>query len=822
MVDKWLFLAAYSGFLSSSSTAYRSVERFELDAEDRKKSKQSTAQLTSTFAWKFHSDRSRIVSPDPRLIDIALHRARKSARLSSCINFFLTVFLAATALLSKWAIIQPIHNEIVRKSRANETLFYEQNHICRIINLQDFNVLTFPIACFLILVFTVCSKRTSFMKDKCRGYGAAPMPLDFLSHFDRKFAGVIFAVCVDELIMILQQALNGGSTKGEGVIVRYLLRLLQVLVMGLRYYPFLAAVYINSITTLLLGTLYAWLDYSVTIVNQGMCQADFYPTLDKSNSSSIDTKLEYYGTGSALIAIQLCTDIPRFMCLAYISVKIPMLLLKKLYYRCKKDLPMEKRLLLKMSREERIFRRACKPNSIEMIYVRNLFRSATDRPRSHHLVARLLPKFIYEWRDDFRFSSRIICVYSSLLLLLYYVTIQAFVRIIPVLDEVQKVLQILVDVISDAFYNPVDDDPEAGEVSGSSTNFPFPNLIRPYIFAVFITFFIILIQLLVLLANIRRNLFQAFRGDDSEIPRRQRSKYVSYSSGNVHFGGYFIGYLIWGFIIVAVVVALLCFSIEAFITFGNVRLIESFLRRIIPSFLFVFFKQYLNKLLAQYVFLQHQGQVLALNNRRALMIFIYFNFFLDAFLGFVSSLIRLVKSLIGGVLYMCRLDYSPLGRKLEGYDGGFNAYCGFIHTECTHRHPVMLVFASYLYTQMRLTRLANEQAELVYGAADEMQMKKKKLTTRYTRKWKLAVFLIRNPSIVFFRKAFLNQFHLDDVKGMNDFDGERHAERRMSAYARRMATSQLIMVSEDGQESISRVRLWEISNNTLLFNLFRK
>ena len=714
--------------------------------------------------------------------------------------------LTAVALLSKWAIIQPIHNEIVRKYRANETLYYEQNYICRIIDLQDFNVLTFPIACFLILVFTVCSQRTSFKKDRCRGYGAAPMPLDFLSHFDRKFAGVIFAVCVDELIMILQQALGGGSTKGEGVIVTYLLKLLQVLVMGLRYYPFLAAVYINSITTLLLGTLYAWLDYSVTIVNQGMCQPDFYPTYDSSNTSSIDTLLEYYGTGSALIVIQLCADIPRFICLAYINVKLPMLLVRKLYYRFKKDLPMEKRLLLKMSREERIFRRACKPNSVEMIYVRNLFRSATDRPRSLHLFARLLPKFIYEWRDDFRFSSRVTCVYSSLLLLLYYVTVQAFVRVIPFLKTIQDTLQLVLDALSSVLNSSEDVDPATGEVSTAATYYPVPNLIRPYIFAVFITFVIILIQLLVLLANIRRNLFQAFRGDDSEIPRRQRSKYVSYSSGNVHFAGYFIGYLIWGFIIVAIISAVLCMSIEAFIVFGGSRWIESFLKMIIPSCLFVFFKQYLNKLLAQYVFLQHQGQVLALNNRRALMIFIYFNFFLDAFLGFVSSIIRLVKSLIGGVLYMCRLDYSPLGRKLEAFDGGFSAYCGFIHTECTHRHPVMVVFASYLYTQMRLTQLANEQAELVYSAADEMQMKKKKLTTKYTRKWKLAVFLIRNPSIVFFRKAFLNQFHLDDVKAMNDLDGEKHGERKLSVYARRMSAFHVLPLGEGVSDAVSRSR----------------
>ncbi|CAF4430751.1 unnamed protein product, partial [Adineta steineri] len=144
----------------------------------------------------------------------------------------------------------------------------------------------------------------------------------------------------------------------------------------------------------------------------------------------------------------------------------------------------------------------------------------------------------------------------------------------------------------------------------SSLNFPIPKLVRPYLFAVFITLIVIVLQLLVLLANMRRNLLQLFRGEDCEIPRRQRSRYVSYASGNIHFAGYFIGYLIWGFILIAAFSVVICVAIDAFITFGNVRFVEKILQKVIPSVLFVLFKQYLNKILAQYVFLQHRGEVL--------------------------------------------------------------------------------------------------------------------------------------------------------------------------------------------------------------------
>jgi len=83
------------------------------------------------------------------------------------------------------------------------------------------------------------------------------------------------------------------------------------------------------------------------------------------------------------------------------------------------------------------------------------------------------------------------------------------------------------------------------------------------------------------------------------------------------------------------------------------------------------------------------------------MIFLFFNFFLDSFLGFMSSIVSIIKSVSGGYLYMSRLDYSPLGRKLETSDAGFSAYCGFIHLEAVHRNPIMLVVASYLYSRMK-------------------------------------------------------------------------------------------------------------------------
>jgi len=129
------------------------------------------------------------------------------------------------------------------------------------------------------------------------------------------------------------------------------------------------------------------------------------------------------------------------------------------------------------------------------------------------------------------------------------------------------------------------------------------------------------------------------------------------------------------------------------------------------------------------------------------MVFLYLNIFLDAFVGVFAALIRLIKSAFGGVIYMCRLDYSPLGRKLETMDAGFSAYCGFIHMECAHRHPVLLCFVSHLLR-------------------DYLYPKERKRLSKAKHRWQLTVFLLNNPVLIYRRKGFLTRIQENEIKRM--------------------------------------------------------
>ncbi|CAF4881640.1 unnamed protein product, partial [Rotaria sp. Silwood1] len=475
---------------------------------------------------------------------------------------------------------------------------------------------------------------------------------------------------------------------------------------------------------------------------------------DETNGTDIARLFEYYGIGQNLIIIQLFTDIPRYLCWSYILVKLPISLINKIV-KIRKHTNEDQAKHLHLTREEKILLHSSTIYSVDISYVRNLFRPIHQRITSRLFLAHLIPKFIYQWRDDFRFSSRILCVYSSTFLLLFFMTIQACILVIPYLDELQHSLQQLIDQIL-----------TSSDQQNKQSEFPLPNFVCPYVFAILTALIVTIIQLLVLLTNIRRNLFQIFRGDNSEIPKRDKSKYLSYSTGNFHFAGFFIGYLTWGYVLIALFALIIYISIDAFITFGSVKLLEKILKIIIPILLLILFKMYLNKLLARYVFLQYHGDILAINNRRVLMIFLYFNFFLDSFLGFISSIIRIIKSIIGGCLYMSRLDYSPMGRKLETFDAGFSAYCGFIHMEAVHRNPIMLVTASYLYRHMKVKQYMTKN--LIMMKNDNKSSKD--YSSKAVQKWYLAVLLLRNPSLVFLRKHALSQIENKKLKTLNEIN----------------------------------------------------
>lgn len=166
--------------------------------------------------------------------------------------------------------------------------------------------------------------------------------------------------------------------------------------------------------------MYTWLDFCITILNTGFCRNDFYPT-DKTYDNSTRTGdarpsryLKYYGTGSKLVFFQLLGDIPRYLFLSYISIKLVSLLFKRIRYRSKGG--------IELTRDQRNLLYSSLPHSVESRYVKNMLGISVDNGPTNRFAKTF--RFIYVWRNDFRFSSRVVCVYAAIFLLVFFITAQ--------------------------------------------------------------------------------------------------------------------------------------------------------------------------------------------------------------------------------------------------------------------------------------------------------------------------------------------------------------------------------------------------------------
>lgn len=205
----------------------------------------------------------------------------------------------------------------------------------------------------------------------------------------------------------------------SGIMVVYLMQIVKVILIGFRCYPVLVAVYLNDAVALSCASLYAWLDFGITIYYNSLCRNSYYPITEAFVSDiSAERRLErffkYYGTGPKIIFLQLVVDIPRYLCLAYVSVKLPILFVKRIRHRYRKT--------MYSTREQRMLLNASSPDSAETRYVKNLLGygdSDLFNPRITNYF-----RWLYRWRNDFRFSARVLSVYASIFLVLYFVNMQ--------------------------------------------------------------------------------------------------------------------------------------------------------------------------------------------------------------------------------------------------------------------------------------------------------------------------------------------------------------------------------------------------------------
>ncbi|KAK7091032.1 hypothetical protein V1264_010750 [Littorina saxatilis] len=494
---------------------------------------------------------------------------------------------------------------------------------------------------------------------------------------------------------------------------------MSVLIYGVAFYPLFACLAMATVLGYAVGSLYVWMLTVVDIYQLTEC--------DKTTEERV---------------ILVFSSLPQVLCQLYLSVSIPARIPRairegRLYVAqtkkpdssvddvCRAYIGRHVTKLLKKSETE-----SNMASSHSMLQtVRSLFVRTTHRWR-------------YRWRHGFRYPTRFLSVMFVSMVVVYATTVAFFSLITPindVIDEYQACLDNALCPNRAVATSLI----ELLKVTKTSA-----------IISLLVAFLMSLVNVLHMITSFRKNLHDLYQGEHSNIPHCSESKNSILCVGFMKYGGFQVAYIVVGFATQAVLLFLLILVI-GYIIAAKPSLLRHWLQ-VIGPWLVVFVVGLISqRLLAVFVFLQDRAAFLALDNRGCFFVFTYFLFFLNMFIGIVSVLVRMLKSMLFGTLILPRLDYSILPRKFEAFDPGYRAYLGYLQMEYAHTHPVLLVFTRLLLLHSPSKPRANigdgfVDLETAVGGSRRGPPR----SSIARRKWHVAYTLLRNPDLLYLRKVF--------------------------------------------------------------------
>jgi len=232
---------------------------------------------------------------------------------------------------------------------------------------------------------------------------------------------------------------------------------------------------------------------------------------------------------------------------------------------------------------------------------------------------------------------------------------------------------------------------------------------------------------------------------------------------SMKFAGFQVAYAVWGYIVCFNVLFLSLLLLVYSIYF---HILMRYLYNIWPLFLIAFTVTLTQWMSARYCFLAQKGKVFAIDNRKAFNITSYYLFFFNIFLGAFSFLLRILKDLIIGILFLERIQKSILPRSFEAMDPGYSAYIGYILIEHVHANPVLRVFIHLLNESAMEKRVSRSWSStsgsrllLFQNTYDTTNGDTRlDLATNVARfkkirnRWNLAYTLLKNPALVGLRR----------------------------------------------------------------------
>jgi hypothetical protein len=359
--------------------------------------------------------------------------------------------------------------------------------------------------------------------------------------------------------------------------------------------------------------------------------------------------------------------------------------------------------------------RLCCQNDID--YVLKLFNKSQNETEGNQQsdmskLSRFFRRYVYKWEPTFKFSSRFVSSQVVALITLYHVFIFFIYQFGVVAMRLDGLIPNDVDleyinigsivcgilgktICVEGLENVIDFRVKTPQVLKEFGEGIKASLVNLLVIPVFLALLVCIVQYLLSIKECREHIMQVNRGKCIYITQRKNLSNGKIAAGSFHFGGfltvsspkfivllfiriipsyYFKGYLVWGFLILMfsfIIIGLLVIFVRYFV---GLEIFLRILRLLVPALVAFILKYIIELLFSRIVFLHRGSKILAIDNFQSFNIFLYFNFFFDCFIGVISAIIRIIKTIAAAIIMMPRIGYSFLGRKLEDYDNGKTIY----------------------------------------------------------------------------------------------------------------------------------------------------
>lgn len=204
--------------------------------------------------------------------------------------FIITLAIKSIVQIDEFGDAAQILANYFQTNATDMSVFYYENttnQFCKAIGDENLSYISHPIALFIVVVGMLLTWRRSHLTKLCFARPGLPMIIHPYKKHDRlnsafvygliasNVIGLVFKLAGDPNYLGVFQSIKDPLKPNEPLeptgLAVYLLQIINICIISLRYFPVLVAFNLNSFFVYFLTTLYVFIDYFIQIVEIGIC-----------------------------------------------------------------------------------------------------------------------------------------------------------------------------------------------------------------------------------------------------------------------------------------------------------------------------------------------------------------------------------------------------------------------------------------------------------------------------------------------------------------------------------------------------------------------